>query len=150
MKIHNSIFFLLDHYYSQKYIIEHKMFKNKSISFYIGYTYKKTNNNKKFRVLRPIYNSICSLYFKKNVVYLNKIDMTTLLDEIDTKLEIIPRCFHLEELYKVEPMTPANYKSLVKYNFYDLLLFEYSNHKDRDIIFMKMEQYNSKLRKCEF
>ena len=150
MKIHNSIYFLLDHYYSQKYIIEHKSFRNKTISFYIGNTFKKTNNNKKFKLLRPIFNAICSLYLERNVVYMKKEEMEIILDEIDKSLEIVPRCFHLEDLYKTEPMSPSDYNSLLKYNFYDLLLFEYANYNNREEIFEKMEIHNLELRKCEF
>tara|TARA_R110000782_G_scaffold263625_2_gene356357 strand:- start:87 stop:545 length:459 start_codon:yes stop_codon:yes gene_type:complete len=150
MKIHNSLFFLLDTYYSNKYVEGQKLLQNKSISFFIGNVFKKTNTNKKFKTLRPIYNAICSFYFKRNVFYLKEEEMEILLNEIDKELEIIPRCYHLEDLYEEEPMTAANFKSLKKYNFYDLLLFEYATHKDKKLIFEKMIDYNSKLRKCEF
>jgi len=150
MRIHNSIFYLLDYYYLHKYIEGRKSLRNKSINYFISNTFKRSNSNKKYNTLRPIYNAICSLFFKRNVVYLRLGEMKNLLDEIDKDFSIVPRKYHLEDFYKDEPMTAANYKSLMKYNFYDLLLFEYANHKDRTIIFDKMEEYNTTLRSCEF
>ena len=150
MKIHNSIFYLLDNYYNNKYIEDRKSLRNKSINYYISNTFKRSNSNKKFKDLRPIFNAICSLFFKRNVVFLKLDELKELLDEIDEGYEIIPRKFHLECYYEEEPMTAANYKSLCKYNFYDGLLFEYAALKDRLVIFKKLEKHNLELQKCEF
>ena len=150
MKVRNSIYFLLDNYYFCKYVEGRKSLQNKSINFFISNTFQKSNSNKKFKTLRPIFNALCSFYFKRNVVYLKLDEMKILLDEIDKDFEIIPRRYHLEELYLEEPMSPANYKSLCKYNFYDLLLFEYASSKNRETIFKKMENYNEDLQKCQF
>jgi hypothetical protein len=150
MKIHNSVFFLLDNYYFNKYIENRKSLRTKSINFFISNTFKRSQTNKKFVKLRPIFNAICSLFFKRNIVYLKQDEMSKLLDEIDKGYEIIPRKYHLEDYYEEEPMTAGNFKSLCKYNFYDLLIFEYSSSKDRDEIFKKMEEYNCELQKCLF
>tara|TARA_R110000737_G_scaffold50517_4_gene71520 strand:+ start:836 stop:1291 length:456 start_codon:yes stop_codon:yes gene_type:complete len=150
MKLHNSIFFLLDNYYFNKYVEERKSLRSKSINFYISNTYKRSQSNKKFIHLRPIFNAICSLYFKRNVVFLKLDEMKELLDKIDAGYEITPRKYHLEEFYKEEPMTPSNYKSLCKYNFYDNLLFEYAAINNRIVIFKKIEKYNLELQKCQF
>ena len=150
MKLQNPIFFLMDNYYNCKYIEERKSLKNKSINYYISNTFKRSNSNKKFKHLRPIYNAICSLFCKRNVVYLKIDEMKEILDKIDEGYSIIPRKYHLEDYYEQEPMTAANYKSLCKYNFYDGLLFEYATLKDREVIFKKMEKYNKELQKCEF
>ena len=150
MKIHNSIFYLLDNYYNNKYIEERKSLQNKSINYFISNTFKRSNSNKKFNHLRPIFNAICSLFFKRNIVYLKLEEMKELLDKIDEGYEIVPRKYHLEDYYEAEPMTAANYKSLCKYNFYDSLLFEYAALKERLVIFKKLEKHNLELQKCEF
>lgn len=150
MKIHNSIFYLLDNYYNNKYIEERKSLQNKSINYFISNTFKRSQSNKKFIHLRPIFNAICSLFFKRNVVYLKLKEMKQILDQIDEGYQIVPRKYHLEDYYEEEPMTAANYKSLCKYNFYDGLLFEYAALKERMVIFKKLEKHNLELQKCEF
>ena len=150
MKIHNSIFYLLDNYYNNKYIEDRKSLRNKSINYFISNTFKRSQSNKKFIHLRPIFNAICSLFFKRNVVYLKLEEMKQILDQIDEGYEIIPRKYHLESYYEEEPMTAANYKSLCKYNFYDSLLFEYAALKERMVIFKKLEKHNLELQQCEF
>lgn len=150
MKIHNSIYFLLDNYYFNKYVENRQSLRTKSINFFISNTFKRSQSNKKFIKLRPIFNAVCSLFFKRNVVHLKLEEMEKILDEIDLGYEIVPRKYHLEEYYEEEPMTPGNFKSLCKYNFYDLLIFEYSSSKDRDVIFKKMKEYNEKLQNCLF
>ena len=150
MKIHNPSFYLLDYYYTSKYVECRKTLKHKSINYFISSIFNKSQSNKKFNTMRPIFNAMCSYYFKKNVVYLKITQMIELLDHIDESYEIIPRKYHLEEFYEEEPLTPSNYKSLMLYNFYDGLLFEYSRHGNRDIILKKMENYNLDLQKCSF
>lgn len=150
MKIHNSIFYLLDNYYNNKYIEERKSLQNKSINYFISNTFKRSQSNKKFIHLRPIFNAICSLFFKRNVVYLKLGEMKQILDQIDEGYQIVPRKYHLEDYYEEEPMTAANYKSLCKYNFYDGLLFEYAALKERMVIFKKLEKHNLELQRCEF
>lgn len=150
MKIHNSIYFLLDNYYFNKYVENRKSLRTKSINFFISNTFKRSQSNKKFLNIRPIFNANCSLFFKRNVVYLKMEEMKTILDEIDKGYEIVPRKYHLEDYYEEEPMTPGNFKSLCKYNFYDLLIFEYASSKDRDVIFKKMKEYNRQLQNCLF
>ena len=150
MKIHNSIFYLLDNYYNNKYIEQRKSLQNKSINYFISNTFKRSQSNKKFIHLRPIFNAICSLFFKRNVVYLKLGEMKQILDQIDEGYQIVPRKYHLEDYYEEEPMTAANYKSLCKYNFYDGLLFEYAALKERLVIFKKLEKHNLELQRCEF
>ena len=150
MKIHNPSFYLLDYYYTSKYVECRKTLKHKSINYFISSIFNKSQSNKKFNTMRPIFNAMCSYYFKKNVVYLKTSQMVELLDHIDKGFEIVPRKYHLEEYYEQEPMTASNYKSLMLYNFYDNLLFEYSRHLNRDIILKKMENYNLDLQKCSF
>ena len=150
MILQNPIFFLLDNYYNNKYVEDRKSLRNKSISYFISNTFKRSQSNRKFKKKRPIFNAICSLYFKRNVVFLKLEEIKELLDEIDNGYEIEPRKFHLEEYYKEEVMSSANYKSLCKYNFYDALLFEYATLGDRMVIFKKIEKYNLDIRKCDF
>ena len=150
MILQNPIYYLLDNYYNCKYVEERKSLQNKSISYFISNTFKRSQSNKKFKKKRPIFNAVCSLYFKRNVVFLKLEEIKELLDKIDEGYSITPRKYHLESYYEEEPMTAANYKSLCKYNFYDALLFEYATLGDRMVIFKKMEKYNLAIRKCEF
>ena len=150
MKIHNPTFYLLDYYYTSKYVEKRKSLKHKSINYFISSIFNKSQSNKKFNTMRPIFNAMSSYCFHKNVVYLKISQMIEILDEIDRGYEIVPRKYHLEEYYEEEPMTASNYKSLMKYNFYDNLLFEYSRHGNREIILKKMENYNIELQKCTF
>tara|TARA_B110000977_G_scaffold53173_1_gene72273 strand:- start:438 stop:686 length:249 start_codon:yes stop_codon:yes gene_type:complete len=77
-------------------------------------------------------------------------EMEKILDDIDEEYQIIPRKFHLETYYKEYPMQADDYKSLMKFNFYDLLIFEYISHKDRNIVFNKMVAKDKELRNCDF
>ena len=64
-----------------------------------------------------------------------------MMDEID-KIGIVnnPR-FDLQEYYKNEPLSPFQFQSLKKYNYYDTLLFEYVDHKNRKKTFKDLEEY---------
>tara|TARA_R110000765_G_scaffold260253_1_gene360474 strand:+ start:463 stop:918 length:456 start_codon:yes stop_codon:yes gene_type:complete len=150
MQIQNPIYFLLDHYYFVKYIEKRKSLKHKSINFYISNTYKRSASNRKFKTIRPVFNAMSSLYLKRNVVQMTEQEMEKILDDIDEEYQIIPRKFHLETYYKEYPMQADDYKSLMKFNFYDLLIFEYISHKDRNIVFNKMVAKDKELRNCDF
>lgn len=150
IKIHNPIYFLIDNYYYIKFVEKRKSLIHKSINFFISNTYKRSNLNKKFKNLRPIFNAMTSLFLGRNVVHMTKAEMEKMLDEIDKGFEITPRRYHLENYYKEFPMTPPDFQSLMKFNFYDMLVFKYISHKDKEKVFKQMEQRDIELRKCDF
>ena len=78
MILQNPIKFLLDNYYDLKYKKKSKRLRNKNINFYIAMAYKKTNNNKKFNKVLFIFNPFTTFFLKRNVFYLEKIDIITI------------------------------------------------------------------------
>ena len=150
MEIHNPIYYLLDNYYECKYVLERKTFKYKSINFYISFTYKKTQTNKKFTKLFPVFNSICCRELGRNITSISYNEFDELLRRIDNTATFKERQYHLEEFYEHDPMTPEQFRSLKLYNFYDFLLFEYYSHRDKDLIKRQLEEHSLKKLKCEF
>ena len=51
MLLQNPITYLLDNYYTMKYLKKNKKYRSKNINYYIANTYKKTERNKKFKTL---------------------------------------------------------------------------------------------------
>ena len=141
MILQNPIKFLLDNYYDLKYKKKSKRLRNKNINFYIAMAYKKTNNNKKFNKVLFIFNPFTTFFLKRNVFYLEKIDIITILDEIDEKGIINNPKYDLMEFYKKEPMTQYEFYSMKNYNFYDSIFFEYTSHGDRNLVFKEIEEY---------
>ena len=86
MEIHNPIYFLLDNYYTCKYILERKTFKYKTINFYISYCYKKSQSNKKFTKLFPVFNAICCKELGRNITSISYEEFNELLTRIDTAI----------------------------------------------------------------
>lgn len=150
MEIHNPIFFLLDNYYTCKYILERKTFKYKTINFYISYCYKKSQSNKKFTKLFPVFNAICCKELGRNITSISYEEFNELLTRIDTLSTFRERQYHLEEFYENDAMSPQQFKSLKSYNFYDILLFEYYQHRDKDLIKRQLVAHNMEKLKCEF
>tara|TARA_R100000541_G_scaffold30714_1_gene39642 strand:+ start:3612 stop:4067 length:456 start_codon:yes stop_codon:yes gene_type:complete len=141
MILQNPITYLLDYYYSVKNIQKNKKYKNKNLNFFISNMYRKTYMNKKFNKVVYVYNPFSSFYLQRNIVDISKEEMITMMDEID-KIGIVnnPR-FDLQEYYKNEPLSPFQFQSLKKYNYYDTLLFEYVDHKNRKKTFKDLEEH---------
>lgn len=138
----NPVHFLLDFFYQSKYVKFKKRFEFKNINFFISHTLRRTDKNKKYKKLMPIFNPICSLYFKKNICSIKKFELEEILDLIDNdEFDIKPRMFHLNSYYKSEPMSSDEFFSLTKYNFYDLLIFDYVRHRDREKTITEYEKY---------
>ena len=150
MEVHNPIFFLLDNYYNCKYELERKTFKYKSINFYISFCYKKTQTNKKYNKLFPVFNAICCKELGRNITSISKDEIEELMTKIDTLPAFKERQYHLEPFYESDPMTAEQFRSLKNYNFFDILLFEYYSHRNKDLIYQQLEAHSLKKLKCEF
>ena len=143
MEIQNPINFLMDHYYYNKYIDKKITYRNKSINYYIGLLYNKTARNQKFNKRTYIFNPFLTKYYKRHIVSISKNEIDEILDLIDNKGVFINPIYHLQKYYEDEPLDRHQYYSLYNYNFYDMLIFDYLKHKNRDLVFKKLEDYET-------
>lgn len=143
MRLENPINFLLNEYYNLKYRVVHKKYQHKTLNFFISSTYRKTAMNKKFHKLRPVFNPFLTLYFKRTIYDLDIHEIIKIMDLIDAG-EIVnnPRYDFLEYHIK-EPISTTQYYSLKNYNFYDYLMLEYAEHKDRDRTFADWKKHET-------
>ena len=144
MLLQNPITYLLDNYYTQKYLKKNKKYRNKNINFFIANTYKKTGRNKKFKTLQKIFNPFTTLYLNRNIFALTTKEVESILDIIDSEGIINNPRYDLNEYYKDDPMSQHEFFSLKNYNFYDALFFEYADHKDREKVFEELNKYESR------
>ena len=144
MLLQNPITYLLDNYYTMKYLKKNKKYRYKNIKFYIAQTYSKTERNKKYKNLQMIFNPFVTLYLGRNVFALTKKEMDEILDHIDTEGIVNNLRFDLDEYYKKDPMSQHEFYSLKNYNFYDALFFEYADHKDRARVFEELNEYETR------
>lgn len=144
MLLQNPITYLLDNYYTMKYLKKNKKYRSKNINYYIANTYKKTGRNKKFKTVQMIFNPFTTLYLKRNIFALTTKDVESILDIIDSEGIVNNPRYDLNEYYKDDPMSQHEFFSLKNYNFYDALFFEYADHKDRERVFEELNKYESR------
>tara|TARA_R100000951_G_scaffold86972_1_gene74714 strand:- start:654 stop:1109 length:456 start_codon:yes stop_codon:yes gene_type:complete len=150
MILQNPIKYLLEHYYIIKYKQKNKKYKNKNIQFYIGVTYGKTARNKKFKSIQKIFNPFTTFYLKRNIYSLKQEEIIKILDHIDEVGIINNPRYDLEEYTSKEPMNKYQFYALKNYNFYDSLFFEYASHKDRDVVFEQLKEFEISKLKISF
>tara|TARA_R110000796_G_scaffold63084_8_gene145389 strand:- start:1461 stop:1757 length:297 start_codon:yes stop_codon:yes gene_type:complete len=97
-----------------------------------------------------VFNAICCKELGRNITSISYEEFNELLTRIDTLSTFRERQYHLEEFYKNDAMSPQQFKSLKSYNFYDILLFEYYQHRDKDLIKRQLDVHNMEKLKCEF
>jgi hypothetical protein len=97
-----------------------------------------------------VFNAICCKELGRNITSISYEEFDELLRRIDTLSTFKERQYHLEPFYESDPMTPEQFRSLKNYNFFDILLFEYYSHRDKDLIKRQLEEHNLNKLRCEF
>lgn len=150
MELQNPTRFLLDYYYNNKYILKKITFKHKTINSYIAQLYLKTHSNTKFKKINIVFNPFCSNYLKRNISYITRDELSEMIDKIDENIIINNCCFHFKEYYEKYPINQYQFYSFKNYNSYDMLLFEYCSHRDRDKTLKEFEIFNKNKLKVIF
>tara|TARA_R100000951_G_scaffold113864_2_gene116842 strand:+ start:651 stop:1106 length:456 start_codon:yes stop_codon:yes gene_type:complete len=150
MELQNPNQFLMDYYYNNKYVLKKKTFKHKTVNYFIAHLHQKTHSNKKFKKINIVFNPFCSFYLKRNITNITEDELTEMMNKID-KCEIINNCsYHFIEYYKKAPINQYQFYSLKNYNFYDMLLFEYCSHRDRERIWRELSIFKQNKLKVIF
>tara|TARA_R100000541_G_scaffold53146_1_gene61071 strand:- start:612 stop:1067 length:456 start_codon:yes stop_codon:yes gene_type:complete len=144
MLLQNPITYLLDNYYTQKYLKKNKKYRNKNINYYIAQTYTKTERNKKFKNPHFIFNPFTTLHLKRNIFGINPKEVESILDIIDSEGIVNNPRYDLNEYYQKDPMSQHEFYSLKNYNFYDSLFFEYAEHHDKEKVFRELNEYETR------
>lgn len=141
MELRNPIHYLLEHYYHNKYIDKKKTYRSKSINYYVGLLYNKTERNKKFNKITYVYNPFLTFYYKRHIVKISKNEINEILDLIDDNKITNNMTYHYDEYYQLEPLNEHEHYALYNYNFYDMLFFDYMKHKNRKKLFRRLKKH---------